>query len=66
MTPKGKAMESLSRIEPLILTIRGTKVILDSDLAKVYGVTTAWLNEHEGRTGQCHMLNITSIVAIPC
>lgn len=35
MTPKGKAMESLSRIEPLILTIRGTKVILDGHIENV-------------------------------
>ncbi|HEY7001264.1 MAG TPA: ORF6N domain-containing protein [Candidatus Udaeobacter sp.] len=28
-----------------ILTIRGQKVVLDSDLAAVYGVTTKRLNE---------------------
>jgi hypothetical protein len=28
-----------------ILTIRGQKVVLDSDLARVYGVTTKRLNE---------------------
>jgi ORF6N domain-containing protein len=32
-------------IEPLIRTIRGTRVILDTDLAKVYGVPTFRLNE---------------------
>jgi hypothetical protein len=32
-------------INPLIRTIRGQKVILDSDLARVYGVPTKRLNE---------------------
>jgi hypothetical protein len=32
-------------IEPLIRTIRGTRVILDTELAKVYGVRTFRLNE---------------------
>ncbi len=32
-------------IEPKILTIRGAKVMLDSDLAALYGVTTGRLNE---------------------
>ena len=33
------------RIENTILLIRGHKVILDSDLAALYGVSTTWLNE---------------------
>ena len=33
------------RIESLILTIRGLRVMLDSDLAKIYGVTTKQLNQ---------------------
>ncbi|HEY1662489.1 MAG TPA: ORF6N domain-containing protein [Verrucomicrobiae bacterium] len=33
------------RIESLILSIRGLRVMLDSDLAKVYGVTTKQLNQ---------------------
>ncbi len=36
-------------VEPLIKTIRGQKVILDSDLAKIYGVTTKRLNEQVKR-----------------
>ena len=32
-------------IEPKILTIRGVKVMLDSDLAALYGVTTGTLNQ---------------------
>lgn len=33
------------RIESLILTIRGLRVMLDSDLARIYGVTTKQLNQ---------------------
>jgi len=32
-------------IEPMILTIRGQKVMLDADLARLYGVTTKQLNQ---------------------
>ena len=32
-------------VEHLILTVRGLKVILDTDLARLYGVTTKRLNE---------------------
>ncbi len=38
-----------ARVEALIRTIRGEKVILDSDLAKLYGVTTSRLNEQVKR-----------------
>jgi hypothetical protein len=37
------------RIEQAILVIRGERVILDSDLAKLYGVTTARLNQQVRR-----------------
>jgi hypothetical protein len=37
------------RIENAILLIRGEKVILDADLAKLYGVTTARLNQQVKR-----------------
>jgi phage regulator Rha-like protein len=50
---KGKIMvESLiptEKIEKTILLIRGQKVILDTDLAKLYGVTTKRLNEQVKR-----------------
>jgi hypothetical protein len=36
-------------VEELILVFRGQKVILDSDLARVYGVTTKRLNEQVHR-----------------
>jgi hypothetical protein len=39
----------LERIERRILTIRGLKVMLDADLAKIYGITTKRLNEQVKR-----------------
>ncbi|HEY4613086.1 MAG TPA: ORF6N domain-containing protein [Bacteroidota bacterium] len=44
-----KKKQPLARIESLILTVRGHKVVLDSDLAKIYGVTTARLNQQVRR-----------------
>lgn len=40
---------SIERVENAILVIRGEKVILDSDLAKLFGVTTARLNQQVKR-----------------
>ena len=45
--PKGVA--KLKSIEPLILTLRGKKVIFDADLAEAYGVETKRLNEQVKR-----------------
>ncbi|HMP83117.1 MAG TPA: ORF6N domain-containing protein [Verrucomicrobiota bacterium] len=39
------------RIEDLIFLIRGQRVMLDSDLAKIYGVTTGQLNQAVKRNG---------------
>ena len=39
----------LERIEKIILLIRGEKVIIDSNLAKLYGVSTARLNQQINR-----------------
>ncbi|HEV8148746.1 MAG TPA: ORF6N domain-containing protein [Gemmatimonadales bacterium] len=39
------ASKALVTIEPLIVTIRGTRVILASDLAAIYGVETKALNQ---------------------
>jgi hypothetical protein len=44
MTEKLERHEAQA-IEHMILTIRGQKVILDADLARIYGVTTKRLNE---------------------
>jgi len=38
-------MGNTKPIEPLILTLRGQRVILDADLAQVYGVETRTLNQ---------------------
>jgi phage regulator Rha-like protein len=43
--PKTKAIVPIDRIESRIFTIRGHRVMLDSDLAEVYGTTTKALNQ---------------------
>ena len=42
---KGRSLIPIERIERSILLVRGHKVMLDSDLAELYGVTTKRLNE---------------------
>ena len=39
----------LEPVEPLIRDIRGERVILDADLARIYGVPTSRLNEQVRR-----------------
>jgi hypothetical protein len=39
----------IERVESVILLIRGEKVILDADLAELYGVSTKRLNEQVRR-----------------
>ena len=39
----------MERIEQLIYLIRGQKVMLDADIARLYGVTTKRLNEQVKR-----------------
>ena len=41
--------QALARVESLILVVRGEKVILDNDLAVIYGVATKRLNEQVRR-----------------
>ena len=43
------AIQSVEQIESLILSIRGKQVILDRDLARLYGVETKRLNEQVRR-----------------
>ena len=43
------AIQPVEQIESLILTIRGKQVILDRDLARLYGVETRRLNEQVRR-----------------
>ena len=49
-SPKKKqAIATVESIEPVIRVIRGQRVILDSDLAKIYGTSTMRLNEQVKR-----------------
>ncbi len=55
MSPKAKiegSDNSLQKIAPLIHQIRGERVILDADLARIYGVTTKRLNEQVKRNAE--------------
>ena len=45
MPPKKALTDQIDRLDNLIYEIRGQKVMLDADLAAVYGVTTANLNK---------------------
>ena len=44
MPAKNKAVAILEPVEPLVREIRSERVILDSDLARIYGVETKALN----------------------
>jgi hypothetical protein len=44
--------EPIDKIESLIRTVRGEKVILDTDLARIYGVPTFRFNEAIKRNRQ--------------
>jgi len=58
------SMKSATPVESLILTLRGQKVILDADLAELYGVTTKRLNEqvkrNRGRFPEDFMFQLSS------
>jgi hypothetical protein len=43
------SLPSIERIESLIISLRGRKVIIDADLARLYGVPTKRLNEQVRR-----------------
>ena len=47
--PEDTSLVPAERIEGLILSLRGHRVMLDSDLAALYGVTTKRLNEQVKR-----------------
>ena len=49
MTEKPTQLLPQVRIERAILVIRGQKVIIDAELAALYGVTTKRLNEQVKR-----------------
>jgi len=46
---EAKSLVPLELVERTILLVRGQKVILDADLAKLYGVTTKRLNQQVNR-----------------
>ena len=50
--PAGKSAVVEESLEPLIFTVRGHRIILDADLARLYGVTTKRLNEATKRNRQ--------------
>lgn len=52
MPKEQSAIIPIERVENKILLIRGQKVILDSDLAALYGVTTSRLNEQVKRNNE--------------
>lgn len=49
MNKNANALVFPKNIQPRILTIRGQKVLIDSDLAELYGVSTKRLNEQVKR-----------------
>jgi hypothetical protein len=49
---KSTALTSVEHIESLIVLVRGERVILDSVLASLYGVSTMRLNERVSRSKQ--------------
>lgn len=49
LMPSNSKLIVLEQIEPLIKTVRGQKVILDEDLARLYDVTTKRLNQQVRR-----------------
>ena len=59
-------IQSVEQIENLILTIRGKQVILDRDLARLYGVETRVLNtgspQSFARKGCLKQFSVTSNV----
>lgn len=58
-----QALVKVEPIEPAIRVVRGQKVILDADLARIYGVTTKRLNEqvkrNRGRFPSDFMFHLT-------
>lgn len=45
MAKKTKALAAVEQIDTMIRTIRGTRVMLDRDLAEIYGVPTKAFNQ---------------------
>ncbi len=47
-----RAMKHAKPLESLIMTIRGRKVLIDADLAAIYGVETRTLNQGVKRNAE--------------
>ena len=64
MPTKSKALTRLEPVEPLIHALRGERVMLDSDLARIYGVETKALNRavkrNRGRFPEDFMFQLTA------
>jgi hypothetical protein len=45
MSPRSKSPVPIEQIDGMIRTVRGVRVVLDRDLAKIYGVATFRFNE---------------------
>jgi phage regulator Rha-like protein len=64
MLKRTVSQKALVRVESLVRSIRGERVILDSDLARIYGVSTKRLNEQVrrniGRFPRDFMIRLTS------
>lgn len=52
MPKKKQAVAVLEPVEPLLREVRGERVILDADLARLYGVPTKRLNEQVRRNAE--------------
>jgi ORF6N domain-containing protein len=52
MPKKRRALTVLEPVEPLIRELRGERVMLDSDLARIYGVPTKALNQAVKRNAE--------------
>ena len=52
MPKQRKELTVLEPVEPLIREIRGERIMLDSDLARIYGVPTKRLNEQVRRNAE--------------
>jgi hypothetical protein len=51
MPQKSKSPVPIEQIDGMIRTIRGVRVMLDRDLAKIYGVPTFRFNERSSAIG---------------
>lgn len=55
---KPKSILLLEEIEPRILFIRNQRVMIDSDLAQIFGVTTKALNQAVKRNKATYLPNL--------